>query len=138
MCVTIADCCTSNNPFDLPGGDDPKQKWEVPPAAIEKFSGIFATLPLLDGMVSGADARQILLTTELSTGSRAWLIGAMFVLTHLPDQLREIWGLADFEKKGKLDREEFILCMFLCHLVKKGNKIPAVLPPGLIPPSKRG
>lgn len=106
----------TNNPFDTAEGP----KWDVPAAAVEKFGGIFVTLPLHDGTVSGGDARQILVTTGLET-----------------DQLREIWGLCDFEKRGKLDREEFILCMYLCHLVKKGQKIPTVLPPLLIPPSRR-
>ncbi len=53
------------------------------------------------------------------------------------DALREIWSLSDFDKKGKLDREEFILAMYLIHRTKKGDKVPTVLPPNLIPPSKR-
>jgi epidermal growth factor receptor substrate 15 len=53
------------------------------------------------------------------------------------DSLRKIWELSDFEKNGNLDREEFALALYLSELVKKGKKVPDVLPKNLIPPSKR-
>lgn len=108
----------TNNPFDEPAQES--IRWDVPQVAQEKFSSMFGTLSLQDGMLPGAEARQVLMTTGLDG-----------------DQLREIWALSDFDKKGKLDREEFILCMYLCHLAKKGQTIPSVLPERLIPPSKR-
>lgn len=109
----------TNNPFDAPENQT-AVKWDIPPAAIEKFGQMFGTLPLQDGYLSGGDARQVLLSSGLDA-----------------DVLRDIWSLSDFEKRGKLDREEFILAMFLVHSCKKGGKLPAVLPPLLIPPSKR-
>ncbi len=110
----------TNNPFDAPPASDPKLKWDVPPAAVEKFGAMFGSLPLADGMLPGGEARNVFLSSGLDA-----------------DMLRDIWSLSDFDKKGKLDREEFILAMYLIHRAKKGDKVPTVLPPLLIPPSKR-
>lgn len=49
-------------------------RWDVPVNAQEKFSSMFGSLSLQDGLLSGGDAKQVLLTTGLT-----------------PDQLREIW-----------------------------------------------
>ncbi len=56
----------------------------VPPAAVEKFGGIFTTLPLHDGLVSGGDARQVLMTTGLETGTtNAHVFSVYFVHVHV-------------------------------------------------------
>jgi hypothetical protein len=52
------------------------------------------------------------------------------------DVLKVIWDLADVDKDGSLDVEEFALAMYLCHLViKEGQDLPKELPPNMIPPS---
>jgi len=45
--------------------------------------------------------------------------------------------LSDFEKDGQLDADEFALALHLTEVVKMGGKIPDVLPPSLVPPTKR-
>ena len=51
--------------------------------------------------------------------------------------LSRIWKLADYDRDGKLDDEEFALGMHLCALKKKGYDIPESLPDHLIPPKHR-
>ena len=112
-----------NNPFaDNSLKEDPKNKWKVPKNAREKFAAMFGGLPLQDGLLPGVEARNVFISSGLDQ-----------------DALRDIWGLSDFEKRGKLDQEEFILAMYLIHMVKKGQmkSVPTVLPPELVPPSKR-
>ena len=45
--------------------------------------------------------------------------------------------LADYNKDGMLDLEEFTLAMFLVEKAKLGSQLPKILPTSLIPPSKR-
>lgn len=51
----------TNNPFDEP--NEEIVRWDVPQAAQEKFSSMFGSLNLQDGMLSGGEARSVLLTT---------------------------------------------------------------------------
>ena len=51
--------------------------------------------------------------------------------------LKRIWNLADIDKDGMLDGDEFAVCMFLIDHKISGYDIPEVLPSHLIPPSKR-
>lgn len=50
--------------------------------------------------------------------------------------LGKIWKLADVDKDGRLDKDEFALAMHLIHVKLNGSEIPATLPEHLIPPSK--
>lgn len=64
-----------------------------------------------------------------------------FCYLHTPTthtELFQIWGLADIDMDGALDSDEFSVAMFLAESVRDGGKIPTVLPPDLVPPSKRG
>jgi len=112
----------ANNPFaDSSPQEDPKAKWKVPKNAREKFGAMFGGLPLQDGLLPGTEARNVFISSGLDQ-----------------ETLREIWSLSDFERRGKLDCEEFILAMWLIHQVKKnGKKVPTVLEPEMVPPSKR-
>merc|ERR1719483_798624 len=51
--------------------------------------------------------------------------------------LATVWNLADIDKDGKLNVEEFILAMHLCEMGMKGEPPPAQLPLTLVPPSMR-
>jgi hypothetical protein len=51
--------------------------------------------------------------------------------------LRKIWELSDVDKDGKLDLEEFVVCMVLLDLAKRGGAVPAALDEGMVPPSMR-
>jgi hypothetical protein len=54
-----------------------------------------------------------------------------------PWTLNPNWTLADLDKDGCLDRDEFALCMFLMEEVAGGGAIPTELAKNYIPPSKR-
>lgn len=51
--------------------------------------------------------------------------------------LGKIWKLADVDKDGMLDLEEFALAMHLIHVKLDGHDLPAGLPQHLVPPSHR-
>jgi len=74
----------------------------------------------MEGKLSGADARGVLLDSGLEVG-----------------QLRAIWDLADIDKDGFLDRDEFAVAWYLIKAAQAGKPTPAVLPPALCPPSKK-
>jgi len=101
------------NPFEA-------SDWVVTADALVIYNEIFDSLNPVNGSVSGNIARDTLMNTGIPV-----------------DSLRKIWELSDFEKNGLLDREEFALALFLSELVKKGKKVPDVLPKTYIPPSKR-
>jgi len=48
--------------------------------------------------------------------------------------LKQIWDLADVDKDGSMDSDEFAVAMYLCNQVKEGGEVPAELPSCLIPP----
>jgi len=101
------------NPFEA-------SNWAVTEDALRGYSAIFDELSPVNGSISGAAVRDTLMSTGIPVES-----------------LRKIWELSDFEKNGMLDREEFALALYLAELVKKGSKVPDVLPKHYIPPSKR-
>lgn len=51
--------------------------------------------------------------------------------------LGKIWKLADIDKDGFLDADEFALAMHLIQVKVDGHDIPTELPQHLYPPSKR-
>ena len=54
--------------------------------------------------------------------------------------LREVWEIADADRSGKLDFEEFALALFLVQQANAGQSLPdrsRPLPPELMPPSHR-
>ena len=61
-----------------------------------------------------------------------------FAESALPnDVLYKVWSLSDVDRDNYLSREEFALAKHLIASVKKGEKLPDVLPPRLIPPTMR-
>ena len=51
--------------------------------------------------------------------------------------LAKVWGLADLDKDGALDGDEFALAMHLVSIKLDGFDMPDELPLHLIPPSKK-
>ena len=51
--------------------------------------------------------------------------------------LGKVWKLADYDKDGFLDDEEFALAKHLIKIKLNGDDLPAKLPDHLIPPGQR-
>jgi len=95
--------------------------WLVTPVRQQRYGDQFDKLvKTADGLVSGDAAKAILVKSGLPF-----------------DQLGKIWELADFEKRGSLDREEFMVAMYLIDNALNGEPVPDTLPPMVIPASKR-
>jgi EH domain-containing protein 1 len=86
---------------------------------VNRFQPLFNTTQT-NGFVSGAAAKNVLTSTGLAVG-----------------QLRKIWELADIDKDGQLDLQEFTIAMYLSDQVKAGREVPARLDEDMVPPNKR-
>ncbi|XP_070843173.1 intersectin-2a isoform X4 [Chaetodon trifascialis] len=107
---------TSNSPKT--GASD----WAVPQASRLKYRQQFNTLDkLMSGYLSGPQVRNALIASNLTQ-----------------TQLATIWTLADVDKDGQLQGDEFILAMHLVDMAKTGRPLPLTLPQDLVPPSLRG
>ncbi|XP_041720671.1 EH domain-containing protein 3 isoform X1 [Coregonus clupeaformis] len=84
------------------------------------YDEIFYTLSPVNGKVTGANAKKEMLKSKLPN-----------------TVLGKIWKLADIDKDGMLDDEEFALANHLIKVKLEGHELPADLPGHLIPPSKR-
>lgn len=85
------------------------------------YDEIFYTLSPINGKVSGAAAKKEMLKSKLPN-----------------TVLGKIWKLADVDKDGLLDDEEFALANHLIKVKLEGHELPPTLPGHLVPPSKRG
>uniref|UniRef100_A0A674N6M4 EH domain-containing protein 1 n=1 Tax=Takifugu rubripes TaxID=31033 RepID=A0A674N6M4_TAKRU len=85
------------------------------------YDEIFYTLSPINGKVSGAAAKKEMVKSKLPN-----------------TVLGKIWKLADVDKDGLLDDEEFALANHLIKIKLEGHELPADLPGHLVPPSKRG
>lgn len=86
-----------------------------------KYDPIFFSMNPVDNKVTGAAAK------------------AEMVKSKLPNTvLGKVWKLADHDKDGMLDVEEFALAMHLINIKLDGHDLPAELPSHLVPPSQRG
>uniref|UniRef100_A0A3B3ZD26 Intersectin 2b n=1 Tax=Periophthalmus magnuspinnatus TaxID=409849 RepID=A0A3B3ZD26_9GOBI len=95
--------------------------WAVPHASRLKYRQQFNSLDKqMTGYLSGMQVRSAMATTMLTQ-----------------TQLASIWTLADIDKDGKLNAEEFILAMHLVDMAKFGQSLPLSLPKELVPPSQR-
>jgi EH domain-containing protein 1 len=110
-----------NNPFaDDPMMEKPGQAWSIPSYFQEEKTSEFYNMHLASGKLSGAGARDVFTKLGLQKSD-----------------LRAIWTLADMDKDGFLDCDEYILATYLIDLRKKENKMYDTLPFDLTPPSKR-
>ena len=98
------------------GSDD----WVIEPEK-EKYDKIFASLnPDAQGKVTGSNAKRELVKSKLPN-----------------TVLGRIWKLADLDKDGMLDADEFCVAMHLINIKLDGNELPVELPLHVVPPSKR-
>ncbi|EGT47196.1 hypothetical protein CAEBREN_20402 [Caenorhabditis brenneri] len=81
----------------------------------------FESLGPVNGFLSGRAAKEHMVKSKLPNSV-----------------LGKVWKLADIDKDGQLDADEFALANYLINLKLEGHEIPAELPKHLIPPSKRG
>jgi hypothetical protein len=94
--------------------------WIVGSTKKNEFDAKFNSAPLSNGKLLGSAAKEVL-------GSSG-----------LPNTvLFKIWALADIDKDGALDSDEFAVAMFLVEDCNAGKQLPEVLPPSYVPPRKR-
>jgi len=86
----------------------------------QKHDTKFYQLELQNGKASGNQVMSVMMQSGLTR-----------------EVLKTIWDLSDIDQDGKMDHEEFALCMYLIDMVKGGIKLPPTLPIALIPPGKR-
>uniref|UniRef100_A0A672PN49 EH domain-containing protein 3-like n=1 Tax=Sinocyclocheilus grahami TaxID=75366 RepID=A0A672PN49_SINGR len=84
------------------------------------YDEIFYTLSPVNGKVTGANAKKEMVKSKLPN-----------------TVLGKIWKLADIDKDGLLDDEEFALANHLIKVKLEGHELPSELPAHLVPPSKR-
>lgn len=84
------------------------------------YDEIFYTLSPVSGKVTGANAKKEMVKSKLPN-----------------TVLGKIWKLADIDKDGMLDDEEFALANHLIKVKLEGHELPSDLPAHLVPPSKR-
>uniref|UniRef100_A0A8B9CC27 Epidermal growth factor receptor substrate 15-like 1 n=1 Tax=Anser brachyrhynchus TaxID=132585 RepID=A0A8B9CC27_9AVES len=85
-----------------------------------KFDGIFESLLPVNGLLSGDKVKPVLMNSKLPL-----------------DILGRVWDLSDIDKDGHLDKDEFAVAMHLVYRALEKEPVPSLLPPSLIPPSKR-
>ncbi|BES93157.1 Dynamin family [Nesidiocoris tenuis] len=85
-----------------------------------KYDAIFESLGPTNGKVSGEVAKMEMVKSKLPK-----------------PVLGKIWKLADIDKDGALDSEEFALALHLIQVKLDGHDLPPTLPDHLIPPEKR-
>merc|ERR1711970_531525 len=90
------------------------------PVQVGRWMAAFQAAGPADGKLTGRQARQLLLDSRLPNSV-----------------LSKVWSLADSDRDGMLDEEEFCLAMYLIEYKLAGNDLPCILPPHLKPPSQR-
>jgi len=115
----------SSNPFaavamEKDAAVSGSQAWIVNSAMKATYDIQFHALALQGGKASGGQIMNVMLQSGLQR-----------------ETLKAIWTLADIDSDGKMDNEEFALCMFLIDHVNKGLKLPPTLPMRMVPPGKR-
>ncbi|XP_012584527.1 PREDICTED: epidermal growth factor receptor substrate 15-like 1 isoform X10 [Condylura cristata] len=109
---------TSSPLMVTPSSTEPH--WAVRVEEKAKFDGIFESLLPINGLLSGDKVKPVLMNSKLPL-----------------DVLGRVWDLSDIDKDGHLDRDEFAVAMHLVYRALEKEPVPSVLPPSLIPPSKR-
>ncbi|KAI0333129.1 hypothetical protein GY45DRAFT_1320068 [Cubamyces sp. BRFM 1775] len=103
------------------GNTAPKIPWALSRAEKKNYDQIFRAWDSGNtGFISGQTALEVFGQSGLDR-----------------NDLAKIWALADVENRGKLNLAEFHVAMGLIYRRLNGNDIPDVLPPELVPPSRR-
>ncbi|TDG98526.1 hypothetical protein EPR50_G00201220 [Perca flavescens] len=85
-----------------------------------RYDEIFYMLMPVNGKITGVNAKKEMMNSRLPN-----------------TVLGKIWKLADCDKDGMLDDEEFALAQHLIKIKLEGYELPAELPEHLVPPSHR-
>lgn len=86
-----------------------------------KYDDMFEAMNPINGKITGAAAK------------------AEMMKSRLPNSvLGKVWKLADVDRDGMLDNDEFALAMHLINIKLDGHDLPTELPDHLIPPNKKG
>lgn len=112
------DASASSNPFaDATAMGD--ADWDVAPKKAE-YDALFRTLRVdASGRANGASCMAPLKATGCAQ-----------------ETLKAIWDLADLDKDGCLDADEFAIAMHLCAKVSAGDALPTELPLSMLPPAR--
>ncbi|BFZ17146.1 hypothetical protein BsWGS_20184 [Bradybaena similaris] len=94
--------------------------WDISLSEKSKYDKVFDSLQPMNNMLAGDKVKPVLMNSKLPV-----------------DVLGRIWDMSDIDKDGYLDRDEFAVAMHLVYQAREGQEIPAILRPGLVPPSKR-
>lgn len=112
------------SPFGYKQGEGANAGYGEPEWIVNRervtYDAIFESLSPTDGKLSGATAKEEMIKSKLPNSV-----------------LGKIWKLADIDKDGFLDKDEFALAMHLINVKLSGNDLPSVLPDHLRPPNKR-
>ncbi|XP_061437442.1 EH domain-containing protein 1-like [Lethenteron reissneri] len=115
---------TENGPFGRGYGEGAGEGADEADWVVSKdkpaYDEIFYTLSPIDGKISGASAKREMVKSKLPN-----------------TVLGRIWKLADVDKDGMLDDDEFALANHLIKVKLEGHELPEELPLHLLPPSKR-
>jgi len=113
-----------SNPFAVEAGKDAyvsgAQGWAINSTQKSAFDVKFHSLKLNGGKASGAQVMNVMVQSSLSR-----------------ETLKKVWDLSDIDRDGKMDAEEFALCMYLIDMIKNGLPLQDTLPMSLVPPGKR-
>ena len=85
-----------------------------------EYDKSFNALNPSGGKISGAAAKQELIKSKLPNSV-----------------LAKVWRLADYDKDGMLDSDEWALANYLIKIKLEGFELPNSLPDHLVPPAKR-
>ncbi|KAG7215087.1 hypothetical protein INR49_011665 [Caranx melampygus] len=85
-----------------------------------RYDEIFYTLMPVNGKITGVNAKKEMMNSRLPN-----------------TVLGKIWKLADCDRDGMLDDEEFALAQHLIKVKLEGYELPTDLPDHLVPPSHR-
>lgn len=114
---------THANPFVI----DPEKRavggqWTIDNSMKAEYDNAFHLLPVKAGRVSGDACKDTLMGSGLPLR-----------------ELQKLWDLADCDRDGSLDSDEFAVAMYLIESYQNGivTEMPNTLPPPLIPPTKR-
>lgn len=96
-----------------------EQEWVVDQEKY-KYDESFQKMNPINGKITGAAAK------------------SEMVRSRLPNSiLGKVWKLADVDKDGMLDADEWALANHLIKIKLEGHELPVILPDHLIPPSKK-
>lgn len=85
-----------------------------------RYDELFYTLMPVNGKITGVNAKKEMMNSRLPN-----------------TVLGKIWKLADCDRDGMLDEEEFALAQHLIKIKLEGYELPTELPDHLVPPSHR-